>query len=63
MKTLAAILLIALFLAAAFAVGYEVGSIYKIDSDEKLIRDMIDLIERQRKLIAELEAKQDENIS
>lgn len=59
MKTLAAILLISLFLAAAFATGYEVGSIYKIDSDEKLIRDMMDLIERQRKLIAELEAKQD----
>lgn len=63
MKTLAAILLITLFLAVAFAVGYFVGSIYKIDSDEKLIRDMMDLIERQRKLIAELEAKQDENIS
>lgn len=63
MKTLAAILLIAMFLAAAFTIGYEVGSIYKIDSDEKLIRDMMDLIERQRKLIAELEAKQDENIS
>lgn len=59
MKTLAAILLIAMFLAAAFAIGYEVGSIYKFDSDEKLIRDMMDLIERQRKLIAELEAKQD----
>jgi hypothetical protein len=57
MKTLGAILLITLFLAAAFAIGYEVGSIYKIDSDEKLIRDMIRLIEDQKKLIDELNAK------
>jgi len=48
-----------LLAALAFAAGDYVGNTYKIDSDEKLIRDMMDLIERQRKLIAELEAKQD----
>ena len=53
------ILFCMLLAALAFAAGDYVGSMYKIDSDEKLIRDMVDLIERQRKLIAELEAKQD----
>ena len=62
MKTLGLILFITLLFAAVFAAGYFVGSMYKIDSDEKLIRDMMDLSERQEKLIhelnAELEAKQ-----
>lgn len=57
MKTLGAILLITLFLAIAFAIGYFVGSIYKIDSDEKLIRDMVRIIDDQKKLIDELNAK------
>lgn len=61
MKTLGLILFITLLFTAVFAAGYFVGSMYKIDSDENLIRDMMDLIERQRKLIAELEAKQDDS--
>ena len=63
MEIIGEILFCMLLAALAFAAGDYVGSMYKIDSDEKLIRDMVDLIERQRKLIAELEAKQDENIS
>ena len=59
MEIIGEILFCMLFAALAFAAGDYVGSMYKIDSDEKLIRDMVDLIERQRKLIAELEAKQD----
>lgn len=57
MEIIGEILFCMLLAALAFA------AVNKIDSDEKLIRDMMDLIERQRKLIAELEAKQDENIS
>jgi len=59
MEIIGEILFCMLLAALAFAAGDYVGSTYKIDSDEKLIRDMMDLIERQRKLIAELEAKQD----
>jgi len=59
MEIIGEILFCMLLAALAFAAGDYVGSMYKIDSDEKLIRDMMDLIERQRKLIAELEAKQD----
>lgn len=59
MEIIGEILFCMLLAALAFAAGDYVGSTYKIDSDEKLIRDMVDLIERQRKLIAELEAKQD----
>jgi len=59
MEIIGEILFCMLFAALAFAAGDYVGSMYKIDSDEHLIRDMMDLIERQRKLIAELEAKQD----
>lgn len=59
MKTLGIILVFTLVCTIEFVAGYHLGSIYKIDSDEHLIRDMMDLIERQRKLIAELEAKQD----
>ena len=57
MKTLGAILLLTLFLVLAFYVGYCVGSLYKIDSDEQLIRDMMRLIEDQKKLIDEQNAK------
>lgn len=59
MEIIGEILFCMLLAAIAFAAGDYVGSMYKIDSDEKLIRDMVDLIERQRKLIAELEVKQD----
>ena len=62
MKILGLILFITLLFAAVFAAGYFVGSTYKIDSDEKLIRDMMRLIEDQKKLIdemnTELETKQ-----
>lgn len=59
MEIIGEILFCMLLAALAFAAGDYVGSTYKIDSDEHLIRDMMDLIERQRKLISELEAKQD----
>lgn len=62
MDIIGEILFYMLLAVLAFYVGYCVGSLYKIDSDEKLIRDMMRLIEDQKKLIdelnAELEAKQ-----
>ena len=62
MEIIGDILFCMLLAALAFAAGDYVGSTYKIDSDEKLIRDMVRLIDDQKKLIdelnAELEAKQ-----
>lgn len=62
MEIIGEILFCMLLAALAFAAGDYVGSTYKIDSDEKLIRDMMRLIEDQKKLIdemnAELETKQ-----
>lgn len=57
MKTLGLILFITLLFAAVFAAGYYFGSTCKIDSDAKLIRDMMDLIDDQKKLIDELNAE------
>ena len=62
MEIIGEILFCMLLAFLAFEAGDYVGSTYKIDSDEKLIRDMMRLIEDQKKLIdemnAELEAKQ-----
>lgn len=62
MEIIGEILFCILLAAVAFMTGDYVGSTYKINSDEKLIRDMMRLIEDQKKLIdemnAELETKQ-----